>query len=180
MQALTGRRSYREDSVLDITLRPITTDNWVECIELTPTEEQQQHGFVATNVLSLAQAYAEPWWNPLAIYSGDTMVGFVMYGRWPETGIPKHHGSPEPGVDYILRMMIDEHHQGRGYGRAAMQALIDRIKRQPGCREIQLDYDSVNVVAERLYSSLGFRPIYGSVDGEITARLVIAEAAGGD
>lgn len=53
-------------------------------MELTPTAEQQARGYVASNVLSLAQAYAERWWTPLAIYAGETMVGVVLHGRWPE------------------------------------------------------------------------------------------------
>ena len=64
---------------ITITLQPITSDNWVECIQLAPTAEQQRIGFVEPNRGSLAQAYA--------IYADETMVGFVMYGRWPEMGI---------------------------------------------------------------------------------------------
>lgn len=80
---------------MNITLQPITNDNWIQCIELAPTAEQQRIGFVAPNQLSLAQAYVERWWQPYAIYAGDDMVGFVFYGRWPETGIPAHHSQTD-------------------------------------------------------------------------------------
>ena len=63
-----------------ISLQPITSTNWVTCIELRPTAYQQQRGFVAANVLSLAQAYVERWWIPTAIYAQQTMVGFILYG----------------------------------------------------------------------------------------------------
>jgi diamine N-acetyltransferase len=158
-----------------IALRPITPDNWVECMELTPTDDQQARGYVAPNVLSLAQAYAERWWRPLAVYADETMVGFVLYGRWPESGFSASlwGDQPKPGIDYILRMMIDKRYQGQGYGKAALAALIERIKAQPDCQAIELDYDRENIAAARLYTSCGFQPVEENEDGEILARLVI-------
>jgi diamine N-acetyltransferase len=141
-----------------ITLEPITQHNWIECVNLEVTEQQYQRHAMAAHVKSLAQAYAEPWWNPLAIYAGDTMVGFVMYGRRPGSDI-----------NYILRLMIDARYQGRGYGKAALSAVIDRIKQEDG-GEIELDYDPDDPVAVRLYMGMGFRPIEQIEDG-ILARL---------
>jgi diamine N-acetyltransferase len=148
-----------------VTLEPITQDNWIECINLAVSEEQQHRHAVAPNVLSLAQAYAEPWWMPLAIYADDpvdttvttmtatvattaSMVGFVMFGRQPGTAI-----------NYILRVMVDARYQGRGYGKAALAALIDRIRQEDSDGEIQLDYDPDDPVAVRLYAGAGFREI---------------------
>lgn len=157
-----------------IALRPITPDNWVECMELTPSAEQQARGYVAPNVLSLAQAYAERWWTPLAIYADLTMVGFILCGRWPASTFSAMWGDkPKPGIDYILRMMIDSRYQGQGYGKAALAILIEQLKAQPDCQAIELDYDSDNLVAARLYTSAGFEPIEEDEDGEILARLVV-------
>ena len=155
-----------------ITLQPVTDDNFVECIGLTPTADQQARGYVAPNVLSLAQAYVERWWIPLVIYADTTMIGFVLYGRWPQGGFAAFWGDkPKPGIDYILRMMIDRHHQGQGYGKAALTALIERIKMQADCLAIELDYDRENTAAARLYTGCGFQPIKENEDGEILARL---------
>ena len=157
-----------------ITLHPITADNFVECIGLTPSDEQQARGYVAPNVLSLAQAYVEPWWTPLAVYADETMVGFVLYGRWPQRAYVEMWGDkPKPGIDYILRMMIDKRYQGLGYGKAALAAVVERIKAQGGCRAIELDYDRDNLPAGRLYTGSGFRPVTENEDGEILARLEV-------
>ena len=157
-----------------ITLQPVTADNFVECIELTPTADQQARGYVASNVLSLAQAYVERWWIPLAVYADATMIGFVLHGRWPQGGFAAFWGGkPKPGIDYILRMMIDSHYQGQGYGKAALRALIERIKMQPDCLAIELDYDRENTAAARLYTGCGFQPIKENEDGEILARLSV-------
>lgn len=161
----------------DISLRPITPDNWVECIELAVTDAQRAAGYVSPNVLSLAQAYAEPWWTPVAVYTDETMVGFVLYGRWPARAYAAIWGDrPKPGVDYILRMMIDRQYQGQGFGKAAMAALIERIKAQPNGQAIELDYDLDNIAAARLYTGLGFRPVQENEGGEILARLDLAPA----
>lgn len=49
--------------------------------------------------------------------------------------------------------------------------LIERIKAQPDCRAIELDYDRDNFAAARLYTACGFQPITENEDGEILARL---------
>ena len=143
---------------MTVTLQPIAQDNWIECISLNVSEEQQQRHAVAPNVISLAQAYGEPWWIPLGIYAGNTMVGFVMYGRRPGTAI-----------SYILRLMVDARYQGRGYGKAALAAVIDHI-RQEDSGEIQLDYDPNDPITVRLYTGAGFRAI-GQNENGVLARL---------
>lgn len=160
---------------MTISLRPITADNWVDCIQLSVTEEQQRIGFVAPNVLSLAQAYAEPWWRPLAIYADEAGVGMVMYGRWPERGIPPHHGRHPAGIYCILRLMIDAAQQGQGYGRTAMEALLRRISHESDGEAIEICYDPDNQVAAHLYTSLGFEPTGEVEEGEIVARLSISD-----
>jgi diamine N-acetyltransferase len=141
-----------------ITLRPITQDNWRACLQLSTTEAQRH--FVASVVFSLAQAYVEPWWTPLAIYADEIPVGFVMYRQLPGTDIA-----------WIQRIMIDARYQNKGYGQVAMEAVISRIRQQDSSREIRLSYHPDNSVAAHLYERLGFRPTGERQDGEIVVRL---------
>ena len=70
---------------MTVTLRPLTRDNLWAVVELTLHPGQE--AFVADNIDSIANASVEPTWVPLAIYAGDELVGFVMYGQHPpETG----------------------------------------------------------------------------------------------
>src|SRR6476620_626783 len=110
-----------------IQLRTLNRDNLHECIGLSVGDDQKN--FVATNVVSIAQAYVEPTWVPLAIYADDTMVGFAMYGREAETGF-----------DWIIRLMIDARYQGRGYGRATMLELLARLKQALDSQGIKISY----------------------------------------
>ena len=143
---------------MTITLRPITQDNWRVCLQLDTTEAQRR--FVASVAHSLAQAYVEPWWTPLAIYADEIPVGFVMYRQLPGTDIA-----------WIQRIMIDARHQHKGYGQMAMEAVISRIRQQESGREIRLSYHPDNTVAAHLYERWGFRPTGELQGGEIVVRL---------
>jgi diamine N-acetyltransferase len=70
-----------------------------------------------------------------------------------------------------MRYLIDTRHQGRGYGTAALPALIDLIVERHGCSELFLGYEPSNEVASRLYARMGFVPTGEMHEGEIVARL---------
>jgi diamine N-acetyltransferase len=146
---------------MDITFRPVTRENFSAVTELSVTPEQTE--FVAPNLYSLAETHVEPTWTPLAIYAGDQLVGFAMFGRDDETG-----------RWWIMRYMIDAEHQGRGYGTAALPGLIELIVERHGCCELFLGYEPNNEVASRLYARMGFAPTGEMIGGEIVARLDIA------
>ncbi|HEX6289720.1 MAG TPA: GNAT family N-acetyltransferase [Herpetosiphonaceae bacterium] len=142
---------------MSVVLREITRDNWHQAIRLKVAEGQEH--FVASNLYSIAESKFEPTFVPLAIYHGDTMVGFLMHGR------------DEHGHDWIIRLMIDRDHQGKGYGRAAMEQAIAKLTARPDCTTIKISYEPDNHQAERLYHSLGFAPTGEIEEGEIVARL---------
>lgn len=135
----------------DVHLRPVTRSNLITCLDLDVTEEQRR--FVATNARSLAQAYVQDTLVPLAIYPGSArgweqdppvpMVGFTMYEL-------------EAGVGFILRLMIDQRHQGHGYAKSAMIEVIRRLRLHPEAEVIATSHQHDNTSAARLYASLGF------------------------
>ena len=146
-----------------IDLRPITRDNWRESIRLAVKNDQRE--YVAPNLYSIAEARFYPTFEPLAIYDGDTMVGFTMYGQDETTG-----------AWWIIRLMVDARYQGRGFGRAAMLALIDRLVAQTGCNEIWISFAPGNSGAARLYTSLGFEETGLIEDGEVVYRLSVPQS----
>jgi diamine N-acetyltransferase len=148
-----------------ITLRPLTPKNWVECTKLSVREDQKN--FVASNVFSIAEARIFPECVPLAIYADENMVGFVMYAL-----------SSEDNRYWIIRYMIDHNYQGKGYGKAALQVVIDEMRRLPGCDRIYLSYEPENRVAEELYNSFGFQPNGEFLEGEKVSCLDFASRTG--
>jgi diamine N-acetyltransferase len=147
---------------MNISLREITPENFSEVIDLNVAEDQRL--FVAPNVKSIAQAKIYPTAVPLAIYHENEPVGFAMYAF--DTDDQKY---------YLVRLMIDEKHQGKGYGKAAALEVIERMKQIEDCRAIYLSFVPENTGAARLYSSLGFEKTGEINQGEIVMRFALKE-----
>lgn len=143
---------------MNLILKEVTADNWEECIELQPTEDQNQ--FIASNLYSLAQSKFLPNFETLAVYNDEIMVGFVMFGI-----------DPDDSQYWIYRLMIDSSYQGKGYGFETMKQVIDRIKAKPDATDIIVAYHPDNQAAATLYEKLGFKVIGEAPWGEIMARL---------
>lgn len=145
---------------MTIALREITRDNWRAVIALQVAPDQTR--WVASNLYSLAESKFVPECVPLAIYDDETLVGFIMY-RSEDHGLAR--------LWSIDRLMIGQDHQRKGYGRAAMHALIQRLRAQRGYAAILISFVPDNTTAEKLYRDLGFRDTGMIDDGEVVYRL---------
>lgn len=149
---------------MTVYLRSIDMFNWQAVARLKVREDQR--GFVAANSYSLAQAHYDPWLVPMAIYADGQPVGFTMFTACPEPEDPD-------GAHWIYRLMVDQDQQGKGYGRKALELILDRLRQDPECRLIRLSYEPENKGAEQLYLSLGFRSIDRIIDGEVVLSLTV-------
>ncbi|AMO84193.1 diamine N-acetyltransferase [Solibacillus kalamii] len=141
-------------------LKTITKDNWIKAISLKVREDQVK--FVASNTVSLAQLNFLENFHAKGIYYGEEMVGFTLYGI-----------DEDDNEYWIYRMMIDQKHQGKGYGKEAVQLVIEDIRamKEPHNQTISLSYEPDNEHAKRIYEKMGFREIDGFViEGEQVAR----------
>jgi diamine N-acetyltransferase len=149
-----------------ISLRPIDQDNYRECIELSVAPDQER--FVASNLQSLADAYV--WRDgaePYAVYAGDEMVGFALLfplvGDVPGYPVP---ADATPSGYILVRLMIDSRFQGRGYGRDALDAIVETI-RSRGLARIRLSIVPENEQALAFYRRNGFVETGDILGGEI-------------
>lgn len=141
-----------------ITLRKITLENRRAIFNLEVSEDQRR--FVASNLSSVASCYVlainggHPF--PFAIYADEQPVGFVMI-TYRITG----YELPTIAHDSycILRLMIDRQHQNRGYGREAMNKILEFIRTSPAgpAHYCWISYKADNAAAKKLYESFGFR-----------------------
>lgn len=145
---------------MNVSLREITPENFNECINLKVADDQIK--FVASNVYSIAQSKIYPSRLPFAVYDGNQMVGFVMYG----------HNLDERRF-YLGRLMIDEKFQSKGYGKAVTLEVIERFNQNEDCKEIYLCCSPENTKATRLYRNVGFEQTGEISDGEILMRFKI-------
>lgn len=144
-----------------VELRKITKDNYEECLNLKPSDEQK--GFVSPNVKSLAEAWVfYETAYPFAIYADDVMVGFVMMSYYSEKNV---YG--------IWRFMIDAKYQQKGYGKAALQLSIKYLVKTFNTNEVFLAIAPNNTIAENFYSSVGFKRTNEVLGNDIVMRLKI-------
>jgi diamine N-acetyltransferase len=128
----------------EVTLREITAET-VRPICGLQVAEHQKH-VVAPNALSIAEAYfqREKAWLR-AVYAGQVPVGFVML-----------YDNPDQAEYFLWRFMIDARYQGRGFGRRALQCLVEYVRTRPGAKEISVSFHKGDGGPEGFYRRIGF------------------------
>jgi diamine N-acetyltransferase len=151
----TNESTPSSDAV--VTLREITRETLWPVLQLRVRPDQTQ--FVADNATSIAEAHFTPtaWFR--AIYADDTPVGFVMLDDHPEK--PQY---------FLWRFMVDATHQRKGYGRRAIELLIEHVKTRPGATELLLSYHPGEGSPREFYCKLGFEDTGEIVDEERVMR----------
>ncbi len=142
----------------EIRLVPVTAD-WrarVAGLKLAPGQEN----LVASNAESLEEADEDEDARPRAILAGGELVGFLMYDA-----------ESDDGTAQLYRFMIESDHQGRGYGKAALRAVLDEIRALGHIRRVLICYEPENEGARQLYAKAGFIEDGLDEDGEMIAVL---------
>ncbi len=141
-----------------ISLRPISEENVLAIIRLDVTEKQKE--FVAPNSVSIAQAaHTTNRWER-AIYAGDTPVGYVLVSE--NTEKPRY---------YLWRYMIDQRYQRRGFGRKAMEMVIEHVRTLPRAVEMFVTYVPDEEGPRDFYAGIGFVDTGVEHEGEMEMRL---------
>jgi diamine N-acetyltransferase len=144
-----------------VTLHPVNRDNWREVAKLRVAESQQD--FVAEPSYYLALCCYGELWQPLAIFLGEQVIGFLMWAV--DTG---------DGSCWLGGILIDQSYQRRGFGRQAIQAVIAKLAKEGGHRRFALSYSPDNP-AKQLYQELGFIETDEWEDDEVVARLSLTD-----
>lgn len=144
-----------------VELKPITEENFIDACNLRLAPEHED--FVSHPVRSLAQAYVyRDQCQPFGIYADGEMVGYVMVIY--DYDVPEYD---------IWHMVVDEAKQGRGYGREALDRVVEYITTKPfgDSSRIALTCNKDNLVARRLYERKGF--VATGVEDEDEVELVL-------
>ena len=145
-----------------ISLQAVTRENWRATLALAVHPDQQRFiaDYAPIAAIALAKAYVRPGglvWAPYAICAAQQVVGLLELAYEP--------GSTDRY--WVYHFFIDRAQQGKGYGQAAMQALVRLVEiEHPRCRQINLTVHPENVRAQRLYTRFGFQATGALVDGE--------------
>jgi GNAT superfamily N-acetyltransferase len=112
---------------------------------------------------------ANPWYR--AVYVADEPIGFVMLS-WNVTPQP-----PEIiGPWFLWKLLIDERHQGRGYGAEVVRRIAD-LARAHGGTDLLTSCVPGDGGPAGFYRRLGFVPT-GDLDphGEVVMRLTLSRS----
>jgi diamine N-acetyltransferase len=107
-----------------VSLREITAANRAAVEALTVTAEQSEYvAGVAESLVEAAETPdARPWYR--AVYADDTPVGFVLISDGITVDNPAYLGPY-----FLWRLLVDHRHQGRGYGAATLDLVVEYLLR---------------------------------------------------
>lgn len=126
-----------------IHLVDIDPGNWR--LGLTVSESQKNYVSDSYAILARAYAYREQRSKAFVIYNDETPVGMGLY-----------YDLPELDCFDLSQLFVDERYQGRGYGKAATQLILDAMKQDGKYNKVDLCYIEGNDAAKNLYEQFGF------------------------
>lgn len=131
-----------------VSLVPATSENWRDLARVRASDAQL--GWVAEVSFYLCLSSFEDLWRSYAVVDDGEVVGHVMWGV-----------DPDDGSHWIGGLVIDHRHQGRGLGRATVEAVLALWEEEPALTgtaytQAVLSVEADNQVALALYRSLGF------------------------
>jgi len=151
------------DPVAVVSLREVTAETVRAVCRLSDTLPEAQQKMVAPNAVSIAEAHfsAKAWFR--AIYAGETLVGFIML-----------YDDPDEQDYFLWRLMIAGPYQGMGYGRRALELLVEYVRTRPGAEALYTSYVPIEGGPEGFYRNFGFEPTGEFEDGELVVKLNLA------
>lgn len=155
-----------ENNLSKISLKKIKRSNLEMILNLAVKPKQKS--LVAPNAHSIAEAHFTKgaWYR--AIYLDDVPIGFVMLR---DTTLIHKKIMPDNPVMYIWRFMLDGRYQGKGYGKRAMELVIEHIKSRPNIKEVSLHHEPAKGNAGEFYKKCGFKHTGKIFLGELEMKL---------
>ncbi|MFH8609041.1 GNAT family N-acetyltransferase [Streptomyces sp. NPDC018029] len=147
-------------------LEKITPDNVEAAVQIKVRADQEK--FVSPVAKSLAEAYASPdvaW--PRLIFHGEDLVGFVMAFLGVQFN-PELPGDRRRSG--LWRLNVAAGRQGRGYGRFAVEAVCEELRRR-GESVATVTWTQGEGGPEGFYLGLGFRPTGEMSGGEVVGEM---------
>lgn len=145
---------------MNIHLKDVDINNWVDCIKLSLHPYQEKS--LASNSVTIAESKYEKHHRLRAIYKGDTIIGMLSFC---------HETQPlDLELYWLFRFMIDQNYQRKGYGTKVLDILKNEVKSLGGKR-LQTMCKPNNILALNAYKKYGFEEVGTLEDGDILFEL---------
>lgn len=140
--------------MLKLTL--INEDNWMEAASLSVKDSQR--GFLAPAIGIIARGYVYRGCGAkvYAFEADGSIVGMALVREFTEEPL---------GYD-LQQFMIDGRYQGRGYGTAALEAILDELRKEARYDRVEVCVKKEDEGAIRLYRKFGFEDS-GFIDEDV-------------
>ena len=109
--------------------------------------QDSQKPYVANIVVMLGRAYVFRELHPRIfwIFDDDTAVGMTLYYDCPE----------QESYDFS-QIFIDQRYQSRGHGKAAVQLVLDEMRKEGKYSKVTMCYVEGNDASRKLFEHFGF------------------------
>lgn len=152
-----------DDNVVQ--LIEVNQKNIFKVLSLSKTLDDYQQTCVASNAVSLAQAYVSPQAWPRAIDVDGEIVGFVMLSL-DDSDVD----SCDQPAYYLWRFMIAKSHQGKGYGKKVLDLIVEKAKAD-GRKYLYTSCEMSGKMPFAFYTSYGFIDTHVVDEGEEVLKL---------
>lgn len=150
-----------------ISLQEITVEIRDAILDLSVSETQRK--FVADNEKTLRQAAEAPEAWLRAVFADEVPVGLVLLHDEHLRASPR-----EMGYYFLWRLMIDADQQGNGYGRRAVELVVEYLKTRPHAKRLLSSYVPGDDGPAEFYQRCGFRPTGKIYEGEVEIELPLS------
>lgn len=132
---------------MNIIFKDIDKNTFADAINMQV--HQNQRGFMEDNLYSIAELSFEKDFKAKVIYDEELPIGFILY----------YFVKDNPDYVFLHRFMIDKKLQGKGYGRAALEASVKLFKEEfPSIACVELMHYPDNQIGANLYTAMNFEP----------------------
>ncbi len=142
-----------------------------------------------TSSVPLSAAFVDPDWRDVWRYRSEQVAADAASAAWVTgvvwdearqvaVGRAGFHGPPDARGMVEVGYAIDPAHRRRGYGRAALAALLERAAREPAVRVVRAAISPGNLASRRLVEPFGFVAVGEQWDDEDGLETVYEIAAG--
>ena len=161
-----------------VTLRDIVTEEEMAAVlglQRKPGQERYLGSMESHFEDAIEDARACPrYWS---VHDGEQLVGFAMISD----NIPQDVLAAEPdhivGPYFLWRLLIDAEFQGRGYGRATIDAVVDYVRSRPAADAFYTSCEAGEGSPQPFYLHYGFVKTGRVADGEEVLRLDLQPSA---
>ncbi len=129
-----------------IRLADVTEDNWLEVASLSVKDSQKKYLAPAIGILARGYVYRNCNARVFVIENDGVIVG---------TALVREFNDEPLGYD-LQQFMIDARYQGRGYGSAALELILDVLRKEGRFDHVEVCVKKENAEAIHLYEKDGF------------------------